>query len=262
MERFPSAAHNPDLLKRYFPFAGELMIAHLRYATHGNQSINAVHPSLRLNNWKSRTLVMAGNFNLTNNDKLFQSLVELGQHPVDTGDTVTVMERIGHFLDTAVEELIDELREAGVKDKQQRSQIVAERLDLQDILTKAAAPWDGGYTMAGLVGHGDSFVLRDPNGIRPAYYYHDDEIAVVASERQAIATSFNLEFDDIIELPRGHAFICKKSGEISIVPFIAQGERKSCSFERIYFSRGTDAAIYDERKRLGDYHRPANTGSH
>ncbi|PQV49487.1 amidophosphoribosyltransferase [Jejuia pallidilutea] len=244
--------YNDDvaLQKRNIPYIGELLLGHVRYGTFGKNSVESVHPFLRQNNWMHRNLIMAGNFNMTNVKELFQNLIQLGQHPKEYTDTITIMEKIGHFLDDAVSKIYKNLKKEGYN-KQQASPLIAERLKVSKILKRAAKNWDGGYAMAGLIGHGDSFVLRDPAGIRPCYYYSDDEIIVVASERPVIQTVFNVKFEDVNELPPGHAIITKKSGKFSIKKILEPLERKSCSFERIYFSRGSDAEIYQERKMLG-----------
>ncbi|MBP6414494.1 MAG: amidophosphoribosyltransferase, partial [Bacteroidia bacterium] len=228
----------------------------LRYGTFGKNSIENCHPFLRQNNWKTKNLVVAGNFNLTNVDELFEQLVDLGQHPKEKTDTVTVMERIGHFLDVENERLFQEFKKQG-HDNQTISTLIGEHLDLQKILIDASRKWDGGYAMAGLIGHGDAFVLRDPNGIRPAYYYYDDEIAVVTSERPAIQTAFNVSADKIKEIKPGHAVIIRKNGSVEEIEIRKSETRNACSFERIYFSRGSDAAIYQERKKLGTSLCPA-----
>lgn len=244
--------YNDDVAaqKRNIPYIGELLLGHVRYGTFGKNSVESVHPFLRQNNWMHRNLIMAGNFNMTNVKELFRNLIELGQHPKEYTDTITVMEKIGHFLDDAVSKIYKDLKKEGYN-KQQASPLIAERLKVSKILKRAAKNWDGGYAMAGLIGHGDSFVLRDPAGIRPCYYYSDDEVIVVASERPVIQTVFNVKFEDVNELPPGHAIITKKSGEYSIKKILEPLERKACSFERIYFSRGSDAEIYQERKMLG-----------
>lgn len=238
-------------LKREVPFAGELFLGHLRYGTYGRNSIESCHPFLRQNNRMTQNLIVAGNFNLTNVDELFDELIELGQHPKEKADTVTVMEKIGHFLDKENEVLYRKFRDAG-HERKEAVEMIAESLDIEAILKKATDRFDGGYVMSGLMGHGDGFVLRDPNGIRPAYYYHDDEIAVVCSERAVIQTVFNVAYETIHELPPGHAFTVKKSGKINISEILPAAERKACSFERIYFSRGSDSEIYSERKQLGN----------
>jgi len=246
----PEYADNVDLQKKNLPYVGEVYLGHVRYGTFGKNSIESVHPFLRQNNWMHRNLIVAGNFNMTNVNQLFNSLVELGQHPKEKADTVTVMEKIGHFLDSEVEKLYKKLKKQGFS-KVTASPLIAEKLNVAKILRKSSKNWDGGYAMAGLLGHGDSFVLRDPAGIRPAYYYKDDEVVVVASERPVIQTAFNVDFNDVHELPPGHAIITKKSGEVNIKEILEPLERKACSFERIYFSRGSDAEIYKERKMLG-----------
>jgi amidophosphoribosyltransferase len=246
----PEYASDVALQKRHIPYVGELLLGHVRYGTFGKNSVESVHPFLRQNNWMHRNLILAGNFNMTNVKQLFKNLVDLGQHPKEYTDTITVMEKIGHFLDDAVSKIYKTLKKEGYN-KNECSPLIAKRLNLAKILRKAAKNWDGGYAMAGLLGHGDSFVLRDPAGIRPTYYYKDDEIVVVASERPAIQTVFNVAFNDVKELAPGHAIITKKSGETKIKKILEPLERKACSFERIYFSRGSDAEIYQERKLLG-----------
>ena len=236
--------------KRQLPYLGEVMLGHVRYGTFGKNSVESVHPFLRQNNWMHRNLILAGNFNMTNVKQLFNNLVEIGQHPKEYTDTITIMEKIGHFLDDAVSKLYKKLKKEGYN-KLECSPLIAERLNIKKILKKAAKNWDGGYTMAGMIGHGDSFVLRDPAGIRPAYYYMDDEVLVVASERPVIQTVFNVDYESVQELTPGHAIIAKKSGQIKIEEILEPIERKACSFERIYFSRGSDAEIYQERKLLG-----------
>ena len=232
------------------PFQAELLLGHVRYGTFGKNNIESVHPFLRQNNWTHRNLIVAGNFNMTNNQELFENLVKLGQHPKSKVDSVTVMEKIGHFLDDAVHKIYKGLKKEGFN-KQQASPLIEKRLKISKVLKKASKDWDGGYAMAGLLGHGDAFVLRDPSAIRPAYYYKDEEVVVVASERPVIQTVFNTSFIDIKELEAGHSIIIKKSGKTSVVPIIEKRERKACSFERIYFSRGSDKEIYLERKKLG-----------
>jgi len=246
----PSLAENIDKLKEEVPYVGELLLGHVRYGTFGKNSVESVHPFLRQNNWMHRNLIVAGNFNMTNVGQLFQDLVDLGQHPKAEADTVTIMEKIGHFLDDQVDELYHDLKKQGYS-KVQASPIIAEKLNVASILKESSKKWDGGYAMAGLIGHGDAFVLRDPAGIRPAYYYKDDEVVVVASERPVIQTVFNVGFDDVVELDPGKAIIVKKNGETSIEQIITPLEKKACSFERIYFSRGSDQEIYRERKLLG-----------
>ena len=246
----PKKLNDPYWLKDNYGFTGELFLGHLRYGTYGKNSIENCHPFLRQNNWMTKNLVVAGNFNLTNVDELFDLLVEIGQHPKQKADTVTVLEKIGHFLDVENEELFQKYKAEG-KPRQEISKLIAENLDLQKILANAAESWDGGYAMAGLTGHGDAFVLRDPNGIRPTFYYEDDEIVVVTSERPVIQTAFNVPIESIKELTPGHALIIKKEGFIGEVKVREPLEKKACSFERIYFSRGSDQDIYEERKELG-----------
>ena len=236
--------------KKEIPYIGELLLGHVRYGTFGKNSIESVHPFLRQNNWMHRNLIVAGNFNMTNVDELFGNLVELGQHPKEMADTVTVMEKIGHFLDDAVAKIYKQIKKEGYN-KREATPLIADRLNLAKVLRKAAKNWDGGYAMGGLVGHGDAFMLRDPAGIRPSYYYKDDEVVVVASERPAIQTVFNVKYDDVKELDPGHAIVIKKSGDIYFEEILTPTERKACSFERIYFSRGSDKEIYQERKKLG-----------
>ena len=250
LEANPQLTDGVSNHKHMIPYLGEVMLGHVRYGTFGNNSVESVHPFLRQNNWMHRNLILAGNFNMTNVRQLFSNLVELGQHPKDYTDTITIMEKIGHFLDDAVAKLYKTLKKEGYS-KIECSSLIAERLSIKKILKKAAKNWDGGYAMAGMIGHGDSFVLRDPAGIRPAYYYKDDEVIVVASERPVIQTVFNVDYDSVRELPPGCAIITKKSGKVSIDQILAPVERKACSFERIYFSRGSDTEIYRERKLLG-----------
>jgi len=233
------------------PFQSELLLGHVRYGTFGKNNLESVHPFLRQNNWTHRNLIVAGNFNMTNNQELFDNLVKLGQHPKSKVDSVTVMEKIGHFLDDAVRKIYKDLKKEGFN-KQEASPLIEKRLKISKVLKKASKDWDGGYAMAGLLGHGDAFVLRDPSAIRPAYYFKNDEVVVVASERPVIQTVFNTAFDEIKELEAGHSIIIKKSGKTSIIPILEKKERKACSFERIYFSRGSDKEIYLERKKLGE----------
>ncbi len=247
---------NPDLLedvnwlKENASFTGELFLGHLRYGTFGGHHIENLHPVMRHNNWKSKTLVVAGNFNMTNVEELFERLVDLGQHPVKTTDTITVLEKIGHFLDRQNEFLYRKYKNEG-SSKKEISGLISKDLEIDRILKEAAKRWDGGYAIGGMIGHGDSFIMRDPAGIRPAFYYVDDEVVVAASERPVIQTTFNVSADKIKELDPGHALIIKKDGSYSLKEFIPPIEKKSCSFERIYFSRGTDIDIYKERKKLG-----------
>ena len=246
----PEYVNDVALQKANIPYLGELFLGHVRYGTFGKNSIESVHPFLRQNNWMHRNLILAGNFNMTNVKELFQSLVELGQHPKEMADTVTVMEKIGHFLDDAVTDLYQECKNAGLN-KREASPVIAEKLDVARILRRASKNLDGGYAMAGLLGHGDAFVFRDPAGIRPAYYYQDDEVVVVASERPVIQTVFNVPFESVQEIEPGNALIIKKNGSTSIDQILEPTVKKACSFERIYFSRGSDAEIYQERKKLG-----------
>jgi amidophosphoribosyltransferase len=246
----PEYIGNTELQKRKIPYIGEVLLGHVRYGTFGKNSIESVHPFLRQNNWMHRNLIVAGNFNMTNVDELFDNLIQLGQHPKEMADTVTVMEKIGHFLDDAVAKLYRQIKKEGYN-KIEASRLIAERLKVSKILKKAAKNWDGGYTMAGMFGHGDSFVLRDPSGIRPAYYFKNDEVVVVASERAAIQTVFNVVYEDVQELEPGNALIIKKNGRVNSTEILEPRERKACSFERIYFSRGSDKEIYQERKELG-----------
>ena len=246
---------NPDLLndvnwlKKNAHFTGEVFLGHLRYGTFGDNSVHYLHPFIRHNNWKTRNLVVAGNFNLTNVDELFANLIELGQHPIETSDTVTILEKISHFLDEDVDRIYQANKNGTSKRKM--TDIIADEMNLVDILKKSSKRWDGGYAMAGMIGHGDAFILRDPNGIRPAYWYQDDEVIVAASERPVIQTAFNVPLESIKEINPGHALIVKMNGETSHEEINKPEERLSCSFERIYFSRGTDCDIYKERKRLG-----------
>jgi len=250
VELHPEILEDIDSQKKYLPYLGEVYLGHVRYGTFGKNGIESVHPFLRQNNWMHRNLIVAGNFNMTNVNELFQNLVELGQHPKEKADTVTVMEKIGHFLDSEVGKLYKKLKEKGYNKKEASPHIV-EQLKVHKILRKSSKDWDGGYVIAGMLGHGDSFVLRDPNGIRPAYYYKDDEVVVVASERPVIQTAFNVDYEDVHELEPGQAIITKKDGSVHFKTILEPGERKACSFERIYFSRGSDAEIYKERKHLG-----------
>jgi amidophosphoribosyltransferase len=246
----PELGNDIKALKREVPYIGEVFLGHVRYGTFGNNSVESVHPFLRQNSWMHRNLIVAGNFNMTNVSKLFSDLVNIGQHPKAEADTVTVMEKIGHFLDKQVGKLYKDAKNEGLS-KIEASSVIANRLNIARILKKSAKKWDGGYAMAGMLGHGDAFVLRDPAGIRPAYYYQDDEIVVVASERPVIQTVFNVPFEKVVELDPGKAIIVKKSGETKIQQILEPLEKKACSFERIYFSRGSDQEIYAERKKLG-----------
>lgn len=247
---YPDRFSDSQWLKDNVSFTGEVLMGHLRYGTHGKNSIESCHPFLRQNNWMTRNLVLAGNFNMTNVDELLEQLYELGQHPKEKADTVTVLEKIGHFLDAENQEQFDKFKQQGYSNVE-ISGLIAEHLDIARILRKSAKTWDGGYTIGGIVGHGDAFVMRDPAGIRPAYYYVNDEVLVVASERPAIQTAFNVKIGEISEVKPGYALIVKKDGSITEEMFREPVEKKSCSFERIYFSRGSDAAIYQERKHLG-----------
>ena len=247
---------NKDLtdleIKQAYPYLGEIMMGHLRYGTFGNNSIMSVHPFLRQNNWMHRNLVLAGNFNLTNVNELFDNLVTLGQHPKVKADTVTVMEKIGHFLDDEVTKEYKKLKKKGFS-KQEASPMIAENIKVSKILKKATKNFDGGYVISGMLGHGDAFLMRDPNGIRPAYFFQNDEFVVAASERPAIQTVFDVPFEEIQEVLPGHSLIIKKNGTTSMKEILPARELKACSFERIYFSRGNDAEIYNERKALGKY---------
>ncbi|MEQ9099758.1 MAG: amidophosphoribosyltransferase [Imperialibacter sp.] len=239
-----------EWLKKNYGFTGELWLGHLRYGTHGVNSIEKCHPFLRQNNWRSRNLVVAGNFNMTNVDELFKKLIELGQHPKEKTDTVTVMEKMGHFLDEENQLLFDKYKDDF--SNQEITDIIEEKLDLKRVLKRSCKDFDGGYAMAGLIGHGSAFVARDPAGIRPAYYYADDEVVVVASEKPAIKTAFGINYSDIKEIEPGSALIIEKDGSYREEKFIKKLPKKSCSFERIYFSRGSDPDIYQERKMLGE----------
>jgi amidophosphoribosyltransferase len=249
-KRYPAEYKSAQWQKENIPFLGELLLGHLRYGTFGQNGVQSVHPFRRQNNWMSRNLVVAGNFNLTNVDELFDHLVELGQHPIQMTDTVTVMEKIGHFLDRENDRLFKQFREQTDKNYE-ITELIHRHLDVAGILRESSKKWDGGYVMCGMIGHGDAFVLRDPNGIRPAFHYSDDEVVVVASERPVIQTVFNVPLESVREVKPGHAFIIRKNGKISEEEIVAAEEKRSCSFERIYFSRGNDADIYRERIRLG-----------
>jgi amidophosphoribosyltransferase len=252
----PKRLLDVNWMKDNAEFTGELFLGHLRYGTFGKNEIRNLHPVMRVNNWKTRNLVLAGNFNLTNVDELFTRLVSYGQYPVETSDTVTMLEKIGHFLDEENEELYARFKKQGLQKSEITDKIIA-NLDLQNILENSSKYWDGGYAIAGLLGHGDAFVMRDPSGIRPAFYYMDDEVVVAASERPVIQTTFNLKSDQVKELTPGDALIIKKDGQVSLSPYAPPKPRKACSFERIYFSRGTDRDIYNERKALGIKLTPA-----
>lgn len=245
-----SQTKDADYLKKHAPFVGELYLGHLRYGTHGGNSKDLCHPFIRENNWMSRNLMLAGNFNLTNVDELFDLLIELGQHPREKADTVTMLEKMGHFLDEDVQKNFDHFKDKGYSNKE-ITHLIAENTNLESMLKRSLRDADGGYVMAGMIGHGDAFVVRDPNGIRPCFYYQNDEICVVTSEKPAIMTGFNIAYKDVKELGPGNALVMYKSGKIEEVNIIPAGEKKSCSFERIYFSRGNDREIYKERKQLG-----------
>ncbi len=248
----PDLLDNPRWLQNKMPYTGELLMGHLRYGTHGANTIETVHPFLRQNNWISRNLVLAGNFNLTNVEELFNELVSFGQYPKEKSDTVTILEKIGHFLDDEVQRLFNWYKPDGYTNEE-INQFIFDNLDIQRLLKRACKKFDGGYVMGGLIGHGDAFVIRDPHGIRPAYWYEDDEVVAIASERPAIQTALTVSVKYVKELKPGHALIIKRNGLVSEVPFVEDiPERKACSFERIYFSRGTDRDIYNERKKLGE----------
>tara|TARA_B100000700_G_C15007087_1_gene839086 strand:+ start:230 stop:2125 length:1896 start_codon:yes stop_codon:yes gene_type:complete len=245
----PEKLKDPKWMKKNLPFTGELFLGHLRYGTFGGNTIEQCHPFLRQNNWKTRNLVLAGNFNMTNVDELFEQLIDIGQHPKEMADAVTILEKIGHFLDEANDAIY--YKHKGKYSKKEITKVIEDELNIQDILTHSAKYWDGGYVMCGLLGHGDAFVLRDPNAIRPAYYYKDDEVVVVTSEKPVIQTAFNIKFEKIHEIKRGHALIIKKNGILEEKQVREPLKRTSCSFERIYFSRGNDKEIYNERIELG-----------
>lgn len=248
---FPDKIDDVEWQLNNAPYIGNLYLGHVRYGTFGKNSIESVHPFLRQSNWMHKCLIVAGNFNMTNSKRLFNDLVEIGQHPKEMTDTVTVMEKIGHFIDDEVAKLYEKIKKEFGVTKKEASPMIEERINIKKILKKSAKNWDGGYAMAGLLGHGDAFVLRDPSGIRPAFYYADEEFVVVASERPAIQTVFNVALNDVKEIERGHALIIKRGGKISMAKIKEQMPNKACSFERIYFSRGSDADIYTERKNLG-----------
>ncbi len=241
---------NSNKFYSQLPYVGQVMLGHVRYGTYGKNSIDYVQPVMRQNNWMHRNLILAGNFNMSNNDELFNSLVKLGQHPKEQSDTITIMEKIGHFLDSEVSLIYDKLKDGGYS-KEEMPPLIEEKLNIVKILKNSSKNWDGGYVIAGMLGHGDSFILRDPSGIRPAFYMENDEVVVVASERPAIQTVFNVSYQKIKEIPRGNALIINKKGRISLKQILEQKPNKACSFERIYFSRGSDADIYRERKELG-----------
>ncbi|MDX5346529.1 MAG: amidophosphoribosyltransferase [Hymenobacteraceae bacterium] len=246
---FPVESQDTDWLKEKLPFLGDVYLGHLRYGTHGANVIDNCHPMVRENNWRSRSLAVAGNFNMTNVDELFNKLIDLGQHPKQKIDTITVLEKIGHFLDEENQALFESYKDR--YSNKEITHLIEQNLDLHRVLKRACKDFDGGYAMAGLTGYGASFVVRDPNGIRPAYYYMDDEVVVVASEKPAIKTAFGVDYSEIKEIPRGNGLIISKSGEAGLVDIQEQRERTACSFERIYFSRGNDPEIYNERKQMG-----------
>ena len=246
----PVEVQNPEWLKANAPYIGELLLGHLRYGTFGGNNIENCHPFLRQNNWITRNLIVAGNFNMTNVDELLNQLYELGQHPKEKADTITVLEKIGHFLDDENQRLFDHYKKQGFSNVE-ITKLIQDEIDIPSILTRSAKIWDGGYTICGMIGHGDAFVMRDPSGIRPAFFYEDEEVVVVTSERPAIQTAFNVPIESIKEIQPGYALIIKKNGIVTEHQFIEPRERKACSFERIYFSRGNDAGIYKERKQLG-----------
>jgi amidophosphoribosyltransferase len=246
----PQRMTDVQYLKHNAGFAGELFMGHLRYGTFGKNNIQNLHPVIRANNWMTRNLVLAGNFNMTNVDELFEKLLDLGQYPVETSDTITILEKIGHFLDEDNERLYSKFKNEGFS-KRDITGKIATALNIQEILHKASVNWDGGYAIAGMFGHGDAFVLRDPSGIRPAFYYQDEEVIIAASERPVIQTALNVHFDQVKEIEPGHALIIRKDGSVSMTSILQPKPRQACSFERIYFSRGTDVDIYRERKKLG-----------
>jgi amidophosphoribosyltransferase len=246
----PERINDVQWLKENMEFSGELFMGHLRYGTFGANVVENLQPMIRFNNWMTKTLVLAGNFNMTNVDELFNLLIDMGQYPVETSDTVTILEKIGHFLDAENEKLYQQFKRDGFE-KRDISPRIADSINIQEILINSSKPWDGGYAIGGMLGHGDAFLMRDPSGIRPAFYYADDEVIVAASERPVIQTSFNVSQDDVKELQPGHALVIKKNGSYTEEAFLEPLEKKSCSFERIYFSRGTDSDIYRERKHLG-----------
>lgn len=255
-KEYPNRSNDLQGLKHATGFAGELFLGHLRYGTFGKNSVQFLHPVIRANNWMTRNLVLAGNFNMTNVDELFNRLVDLGQYPVQTSDTITILEKIGHFLDEENERVYTEYKNEGYS-KKEISPLIASSLDVKGILQNASTSWDGGFAIAGMFGHGDAFVLRDPNGIRPAFYYQDDEVVIVASERPVIQTAMNVTQNRVKEILPGHALIMRKDGTVGMHQIMQPGELKACSFERIYFSRGTDVDIYHERKNLGKALTPA-----
>jgi len=250
LQNDPTRIDDALWLKQQIPFFGEVFMGHLRYGTFGKNNIENLHPVVRYNNWMTRNLVLAGNFNMTNVDELFQRLVTFGQYPIETSDTVTILEKIGHFLDESNEKLYHRFKKEGFN-KKESTELIAKNLDVKDLLTESSEHWDGGYAIAGMFGHGDAFILRDPNGIRPAFWYKDEEIVVAASERPVIQTTLNVLYDDVHEVKPGHALIVRRDGTVTEEQIKQAAPKRSCSFERIYFSRGTDKEIYNERKRLG-----------
>ena len=249
-KKFPAESKDPEWLKEHLPILGDVYLGHLRYGTHGLNSIDNCHPMVRENNWRSRSLAVAGNFNMTNVDELFNVLLDIGQHPTQKVDTVTVLEKIGHFLDEENQSLFDHYKSQNYTNIE-ISHLIEDNLNLQRVLRRACKDFDGGYAMLGLTGYGGAFVVRDPSGIRPAYYYIDEEVVVVASEKPAIKTAFDVDYSEIKEVTPGHALIINKQGGSRELEILPQLEKKSCSFERIYFSRGNDPEIYEERKNLG-----------
>lgn len=252
----PERLKDLQYLKHNAGFASELFMGHLRYGTFGKNIIQNLHPVIRANNWMTRNLVLAGNFNMTNVDELFEKLLELGQYPVETSDTITILEKIGHFLDEENEKLYSRFKNEGFSKREITAKIAA-ALDVQDILKRASINWDGGYAIAGMFGHGDAFVMRDPSGIRPAYYYQNEDVVVAASERPAIQTALNVHHSQVKEIEPGHALVIRRDGTVAMIPILEPRKRQACSFERIYFSRGTDVEIYQERKKLGKLLAPA-----
>jgi amidophosphoribosyltransferase len=256
----PQRLNDVQFLKHNAGFAGELFMGHLRYGTFGKNNIQNLHPVIRANNWMTRNLVLAGNFNMTNVDELFEKLLDLGQYPVETSDTITILEKIGHFLDDENERLYDKFKHEG-HSKRMITGMIASTLDVPDILRRASSNWDGGYAIAGMFGHGDAFVLRDPSGIRPAFYYQDEEVVIAASERPVIQTALNVHYSQVKEVEPGHALVIRRDGKVSMEPILPPAKRLACSFERIYFSRGTDVDIYRERKKLGQMLTPSVLGA-
>ena len=246
----PELLKNVDWVKENLKFSSELFLGHLRYGTFGKNNLSYVHPFIIHNNWISRSLVVAGNFNLTNMDEVFDDLVSLGQHPIETSDAITILETIANHINKANDDLYKTYKEQGLS-KYDISEKIQKEIDIQRVLKDASKNWDGGYVICGMLGHGDAFVLRDPHGIRPAFYYKNDEVIAVASERPAIQTAFNIQVEDVNELPAGYAAIIKQNGDFSIKECNAPQPVQQCSFERIYFSRGTDQDIYKEREKLG-----------